>query len=357
MRTRPFVLAAVAASLVLLTAQPASAAGGGHQPTWKLQTSGVTAQLRGLDVVSHRVVWASGSAGTVLRTTDGGKSWHDVSPKGHGTEELEFRDIEAFDAKRAVILSIGNGEDSRIYRTKDGGKTWTDEFRNTVQAAFYDCLAFSDDKRGLALSDPVNGKFGVLATKDGGKTWKATDANRMPAALAGEFAFAASGTCLVAQKGGHAWFATGGGAQTRVFRSTDGGKSWKVTATPRVAGPTAGIYSLAFKNAKHGIAVGGDYEAETARSKIAATTNDGGKTWQLVPDAKSPGGYRSGAAWVSPWLPFALAVGPTGSDYSTDGGRSWKGFDTGTFDSVQCTKAGACWASGAKGRIGKLAIG
>lgn len=353
MTMRPFALAAIAASLVLLTAQPASA--GEHKAlTWQLQDSGTTAQFRGLDAVSHRVAWVSGTAGTVLRTADGGRTWQNVSPQGHGTEELEFRDIEAFDAKHAVILSIGNGEDSRIYRTSDGGKSWKESFRNDVEAAFYDCMAFSDSKHGLALSDPVDGKFRILATKDGGRSWKVNDPKRMPAALEGEFAFAASGTCLVAGRGGHAWFATGGGAQTRVFRSTDGGRSWKVTATPMVAGASAGIYSLAFKNSREGIAVGGDFNAATATDKVAATTKDGGKTWQLAKGY--PGGYRSGSAWVSPWLPVALAVGPTGSDVSTDRGRSWRTFDTGTFDAVQCTSYLTCWASGAKGRIGKLTL-
>ncbi|MBM7784582.1 WD40/YVTN/BNR-like repeat-containing protein [Tenggerimyces flavus] len=353
MTMRPFALVAIAASLVLLTVQPASAGEHKHKLSWQLQSSGTTAQLRGLDPVDHRVAWASGSAGTVLRTVDGGKTWQNVSPKGHGTEELEFRDIEAFDAKRAVILSIGNGPDSRIYRTSDGGKTWKESFRNDVQAAFYDCLAFSDSKHGLALSDPVDGKFRIASTKDGGRSWKVNDPKRMPAALEGEFAFAASGTCLVAGRGGHAWFATGGGAQTRVFRSSDGGRSWKVTATPFVAGPSAGIYSLAFKNSREGIAVGGDYNAATATDRIAAVTKDGGKTWKLAKD--NPGGYRSGSTWVS-WSPVALAVGPTGSDISTDRGRSWREFDTGSFDAVQCTKYATCWASGEKGRIGKLSL-
>src|SRR6185312_4292580 len=96
------------------------------------------------------------------------------------------------------------------------GRTWTETYRNPDPAAFYDCLAFSDSRHGLALGDPVNGHFQLLSTGDGGRHWD-TQAVAIPA-LEGEFAFAASGTCLVAS-GRDAWFATGGGAQARIFHS------------------------------------------------------------------------------------------------------------------------------------------
>src|SRR5687768_1041330 len=102
----------------------------GVAPMWTPTVdSGVTARLRGLSPVSDTIAWASGSAGTVLRTTDAGRSWQLVGPPE--TTDLQFRDIEALDADSAVILSIGPGEASRVYRTDDGGATWTETFRNT----------------------------------------------------------------------------------------------------------------------------------------------------------------------------------------------------------------------------------
>jgi len=89
-------------------------------------------------------------------------------------------------------MTIGNGADSRIYRTVDGGKTWTETFRNTEPTAFYDCLDFKGS-HGLALSDPVGGKFRIASTSNGGKSWKVLPNDGMPAALEGEFAFAGSG--------------------------------------------------------------------------------------------------------------------------------------------------------------------
>jgi len=337
-------LAAVVLSLAVVATVGAF---GKPHPSWELTPTGVTARFRGLAPVSAKVAWAAGSAGTILRTVDGGRTWASVGPPG--VEELQFRDIEAFDAWNAVALTIGEGTDSRIYRTSDGGRSWIEAFRNDEPAAFYDCVTFLDRRRGLALSDPVGGKFRILATADGGRTWTVRDDARMPAALPGEFAFAASGTCLVSA-GGRAFFATGGGERSRVFSSLDFGRGWTVSDSPVPSGPAAGIFSLAFRDPWHGIAVGGDFNPGTAAPDGSATTRNGGRTWTV--SRKVPGEYRSGATFRFGGV--ALAVGPTGSDWSIDGGRTWKRFDTGSFDAVLCARDGSCWASGEKGRIARL---
>ncbi|MEV6342281.1 oxidoreductase [Actinoplanes sp. NPDC051851] len=354
--------------------------GPAHSPTWHLSDTGSTARFRGLAPVSSRVAWAAGSAGTVLRTVDGGRTWSSVGPAA--AADLQFRDIEAFDADHAVALTIGSGTDSRVYTTADGGTTWLESFRNPDPAAFYDCLTFLDPRHGLALSDPVDGRFRILATTDGGRSWSVRPTTGMPEALPGEFAFAASGTCLVsapahdarsatsrdsapapapghdatspvsAPAPGHdAWFATGGGATARVFATHDGGRTWSVSVTPIPSGPSAGVYGLAFRDARHGLAVGGDYATPTSAPSAAASTTDGARSWTV--SRTPPGEYRSGVAWTSA-PDTALAVGPTGSDITHDAGRTWHRFDTGTFDAVACTPDGSCWSSGAEGRVATL---
>ncbi|HET6481587.1 MAG TPA: oxidoreductase [Actinoplanes sp.] len=340
-RTLSIALAGVVAAALV----PAPAQAGGKLG-WELTPTGTAARFRGLAPVSSSVAWVAGSAGTVLRTVDGGRSWASVGPAD--AAGLEFRDITAFDARNAVALTIGNGPDSRLYATSDGGRSWTETFRNADPVAFYDCLTFLDRRHGLALSDPVDGKFRILATRDGGRSWQVQSPAGMPDAVTGEFAFAASGTCLVSA-GGKAMFATGGGAASRVFTSRDGGRHWSVTTTPVPSGPSAGIYSLALKRSGEALAVGGDYTAPTAAPAGAAYLKH--RTWTVARTV--PGEYRSGSAWLGRG-DTALAVGPTGSDISRDGGRSWTRFDTGSFDAVECTADGTCWSSGEKGRVARL---
>src|SRR6476469_1538354 len=147
---------------------------------WIKQNVNTTASFRGLSVVNEKVVWASGTGGTVIRTIDGGKTWNVITVPG--AEKLDFRDIEAFDANTAYILSIGNGENSRIYKTTDGGKKWTEQFRNKNAKAFFDAIACWDGKNCIAMSDPVDHKFVFVETKDGGR-WSPIDTTKMPAAM------------------------------------------------------------------------------------------------------------------------------------------------------------------------------
>jgi photosystem II stability/assembly factor-like uncharacterized protein len=181
----------------------------------------------------------------------------------------------------------------------------------------------------------------------------------MPPALPGEGAFAASGTCLVVAPDGRAWFGSGGAKSARVFRSTDRGRTWTVSETPLAAGtPSAGLFSLAFRDAENGIAVGGDYKDPGRADKpVVALTDDGGRTWRL-PSGSSPGGYRSAVAYVPDTRGRTLvAVGPTGSDISSDGGATWRPLGTMGFHAVGFAGPSAGWAVGEEGLVAKFAEG
>jgi photosystem II stability/assembly factor-like uncharacterized protein len=338
----------LAIAVCTLVATSLAFAGSNRDYSWQLTPTGSTTSIRGLSAVSERVAWVGNDAGMVLRTTDRGATWASVGPPG--AAGLLFRDVEAFDEDTAVILAIGTGPASRIYRTTDGGQTWTLVFQNAEPTAFYDCMAFFDKRRGLALSDPVNGRFRILATNDGGRSWQIVNAD-MPPALPGEFAFAASGQCIATAGGRDAWFGTGGDVVTRVFHSDDRGRTWTVVNTPiRSTLMSGGISALAFRDPRHGIAVGGDFTTGAASFDTVALTNDGGATWQL--NQSAPDELRSGAVWVTGR--DAIIVGPSGSDASFDQGRTWTRFDTGSFHTVDCAGGFACWAAGTQGRAAFL---
>jgi photosystem II stability/assembly factor-like uncharacterized protein len=317
---------------------------------WLPQPSRTDARLRGLCVVNPKVIWASGTKGTYLQTSDGGNVWKASAVPG--ASDLDFRDLHAFDDKTAHLLAIGSGDKSRIYRTTDGGNSWVLSFQNRDPKGFLDALAFWDADHGIALGDPINGRFMILTTDDGGVSWQREPGAALPPVIEGEGAFAASGTCLVVQGERNAWFGTGGG---RVFRSNDRGRSWTVHVTPIAAGnASSGIFSLRFWDANRGIAVGGDYKEPGRAGKVCAITSDGGSTWRL-PRGQEPGGYRSAVFHVPGSRgPTVFAVGPMGSDRSDDGGESWAKLSGEGFHSAAMQSPGAGWAVGENGRITRV---
>ncbi|KAB5566848.1 oxidoreductase [Coniochaeta sp. 2T2.1] len=342
-----------AAAIVAGASLPLSPRLAASSLSWDLLPTNSKAQFRGLSPVSDKIAYVSGTGGTVLRTLDGGATWSSVGPALSPEDSaLEFRDIEAITPDHVALLSIGESTDSRIYVTQDGAETWSQAFTNPEPAAFYDCIAFTSPTHGVAMSDPVDGKFRLVETDDGGASWTRVDPAGMPPAKEGEFGFAASGTCLTAGAGRRMYLASGGVDPGRVFRSGDGGHNWEVTDTPVVGGAAAGVFSVQFRDAKHGIAVGGDYTAPNGSVNTAAWSNDGGATWTA--SSVFPGGYRSGSAFVPGLCGVAIAVGTTGSDVTFDWGKTWATFDNGTFDAVQCPQPGVCWASGSGGRVAKL---
>jgi photosystem II stability/assembly factor-like uncharacterized protein len=342
-------LSTVAAAVILATA-------GSSTQQWESQRSGTDAKLRGISAVSDTVAWASGARGTILRTIDGGRVWQALTIPG--TSDLDFRDIDAFSDSVAYVLSIGNGPASRIYKTTDGGQTWTLQFQNADPGAFFDAMAFWDEQRGIAFSDSVAGQFVIMRTVDGGAHWTRIPPDSLPAALENEGAFAASGTNVAMSGTRSVWIGTGAAARARVLRSADAGATWAVADTPLAAGTSSGIYSIAFRDARHGVIVGGDYNKEEEAVDNAAFTSDGGRTWKA---ATGLSGYRSvvaplpGGRGARVWL----ALGPTGTDVSSDDGKTWRQMSSVGFDTVSVARGDGgpvVFAAGANGRIGRLNV-
>lgn len=361
--TLPLVMSALLAAGLAVAPVTGAAAGdrGGHpggpaSVTWRESVVDADQSFRGLDAVSRRTAWVSGGSATegapgrIFRTTDGGRSWADVTPAG--TEGLLFRDVEASSARRATVLAIGPGDASRIYRTADGGATWDLAFVNDDPAAFYDCMAFyPGGKRGLVMSDPVDGKFRILATRDFGASWSVLPSDGMPDA-ATEYGFAASGDCLVTA-GRSAYFGSGGGL-ARVFRSDDFGRTWTATDSTIPAGESAGVFALAFERSGKGIAVGGDF-AEPADGVDAVAVTRTGRAWA---NAGDPAHLAEDVAFLPGRHRAVLIVGESGdvmgTSVSLDGGRSWRQVSETGYHALDCTRDGACWAAGGDGRVAVL---
>jgi photosystem II stability/assembly factor-like uncharacterized protein len=317
---------------------------------WEPQTSGVTARLRGVSAVSDRVAWASGARGTVVRTADGGATWTKLTVPDTGT--LDFRDVDAVSETTAYILSIGAGQLSRIFKTIDAGATWTPQFVNDDPKAFFDAMAFWDAQHGLAFSDSADGRFVIITTADGGRTWTRVPADALPPALPNEGAFAGSGTNIAVGRDGRAWIGTGAAATSRMLVTADRGAHWRVADTPVASAESSGIFSVAFRDPRHGITAGGDYRKESDAIDNAAVTADGGLTWTKMTGL---GGFRSVVAFVPRSPSSWIAVGPQGADWSDDDGRTWTPIEGAGYHAFAFSPTGRVgWGVGEGGRIARL---
>ena len=331
-----------------------------HQPKLTSQNSGTTQGLIAVSPVNPGVVWASGRGGTFVVTTDGGDHWRaGVVP---GAEAVQFRDVQGVSDKVAYLQSIGsNPTDFRIYKTIDGGATWTLEFQNQNPGAFYDCFAFWTPKRGISHSDSVNGVFPDLRTTDG-VTWQDISSN-MPPALPGEASFASSGTCVATQGGQNAWIATGGATAARVLATRDQGDTWNAYDTPLVSSPSAGAFTVAFRDPWHGIVGGGDLDPGDPNNAKTAVSSDGGVTWKLTNSPPVTGaifglsyvGQRGGDQSAGGAVVITANTG--GAAWTPDEGNTWfplvgvTGYWAVAFASPQ-----AGWLVGTGGTILKISF-
>jgi photosystem II stability/assembly factor-like uncharacterized protein len=325
-----------------------AAAAAATVPAWAPQTSGSTAELRGIAVRDGTRAWATGAEGTVLRTRDG-RSWEKVPISGG--EKLDFRDVEILSDGAVLLMAAGPGELSRIYRSADDGRTWTLVHTNPDEEGFYDAIAFWDDKTGIVLGDPVGGRFVVRLTSDGGRSWAAPPPGTMPEAFPGEGAFAASGTCLTVKKGSReGWFVTGGARMSRVFRTYDRGVAWSSSPNPVPAGnASSGLFSVAFLDAKTGFAAGGNYKEPGLAALNGSRSENGGRTWTPAPISES--GFFSAVVAVPGVSARLLAVGPTGTAVSDDRGQTWRKVEATPLNAVAFSDADTGWAVGPKGTI------
>jgi photosystem II stability/assembly factor-like uncharacterized protein len=351
---------------------------GSARGQWDVLPSGSAADLRGVHAIGHGVAWASGTEGTVLRTTDDGKSWQRCATP-RGAEKLDFRAVQAFDDSKAIVMSSGKGILSQLFETNDGCKSWRLLFTNPDPDGFWDALQFPDRKDGYILGDPVRGSMTLWHSTDSGKQWAHARIEGGLDVSGDTAAFAASNSGLMVDDGQFvAGFVTGGAHPSLFWRPIElvlkpsGWKPslyWSRVELPLAKGATAGGFSIAYSPDldllgstrpalfKRIVIVGGDFKKPDESAGTAVFTIDGGQGWFAA--KTPPHGYRSAVAYdrkANAWI----TVGPNGTDVSTDDGRNWRPLRPnaalhGSADADQHWNALSLpFVVGPQGRIGKL---
>ena len=290
-----------------------------------------------------------GTKGTVIRSTDAGVTWNVDTVPGAG--RFDFRGVAAVDSVTAYA-AVSSADTARIYTTVDGGRTWRLQYRDERPGVFLDGVACWRLQRCIAVGDPIGGHFLILTTNDAGVHWTQRDSSTTPRARVGEAAFAASNTTLIVGSGGRAWLGTGGGSSTRVWRTSDYGLTWRFAETPITAGvASAGIFSLAFCDELHGVAVGGNYRAPDSTGAHVALSADGGETW-TAGDSSHATPYLSGAACIASkqGARTVVGVGPSGTFITADGAHWEKGAQEG-LNAVAALLRGRLVAVGGNGVV------
>jgi photosystem II stability/assembly factor-like uncharacterized protein len=366
--TRPLVSAVLLLTLCPLalgTAAPAQtrpaaeahAAAPADSSPWQLQPSGTTTGLRGIHAVSSQIAWASGTGGTILRTTDGGRHWQRCATPPEAAQ-LDFRGIWAWSATTAMAMSSGPGALSRLYKTTDGCASWELLETNSSKQGFWDAMVFQTGnfgfaiggaRTGIMIGDPVHGRFETQVMFLG-HGWFTDDA--ACTATPGEAAFAASNSSVVVFGNRRYILGTGGKGGPHALISPlllgqPPTNPCLAVPVPIAGGtPSSGVFSLAFRDLHHGVAVGGDYTQPNNPHGTAAWSSDGGRHWHAA--SHPPHGYRSAVAW-DPAAHAWIAAGTNGSDISYDGGRTWQPFGNGNWNALSLP-----WIVGPNGRIARL---
>ncbi|EMB17311.1 sialidase family protein [Rhodopirellula europaea] len=324
---------------------------------WIVSETGTNVSLRSLSAVDDEVIWASGAAATVIRSTDGGETWKACGPEGYG--ELEFRCVCAFSANVACIGSAGTP--AVLLRTEDGGDSWMETYRAESNAAFFDAMKFWDADRGMAFSDPVDGRLLVVETKDGGKSWQKLN-TQLPLARTGEAAFAASNSSLLLGEDGRLWCGTGGAESdtSRLYTRSGWNEPWVTVNAPMPSSQASGIFAICRGPESDGhdgsgplVCVGGDYRATETSEITACISHDDGNSWRTI--AEQPASFRSAVVSIpadSSQAKGMIAVGPAGTDFSADG-DTWQPLSDTGFHCLSVGKT-QIFACGSDGRFGRL---
>jgi photosystem II stability/assembly factor-like uncharacterized protein len=256
----------------------------------------------------------------VYRSNDAGKTWKNIGLKD--TQHIPRVLIDPRNPDVVLVAALGHpfapNTERGVYRTTDGGKTWTkvlyvDDHTGATDLAYAPsnpqivfAAMYQVERQPWAFSSGGPGS-GLYRSTDGGATWKKLAGNGLPEGLLGKIGVSVSGAdpdrvyaLIEAEKGG-------------LYRSDDGGDKWARTNDDERYRQRAWYFSHVFADPRNADTV---YVLNTGMFR----STDAGKTFALLP---APHGDHHGL-WIDPANPQRMINGDDGgATISIDGGKNW----------------------------------
>lgn len=288
------------------------------QPKLEVLNTNVNSLIIGLEKFNDSTAWASGTAATILKTTDAGENW--TSFNYPEIDSLQFRDIQPISDKEAIVLSAGEGELSKIFYFHEQSG-WNQVFQMQNAEGFIDAVQFWGNGQGLVYGDAIDSLAYILKTTNFGRSWERIPT--APMANEGEGGFASSGSNILIEEGGEAWIATGANGSARVFYTQDYGRSWEVKSTPMITGEFAGLTAIKKTPGKLWI-TGGDLAIADQVLDNVFFSEDNGNNWTALPQHNLKGSFYGLAVTNYLENDFVIACGPNGAEIWLGDQQKWQ---------------------------------
>lgn len=294
----------------------------------------------------HRIgkhIVASGTNGGIYQSTDNGEHWNKITGPENSLD-LQFRDIQLLSNGGLVVMSAGEGDNSRIYRT-DNGKNWHLQIVGTRATTFYDCMHFVNEQQGWLYGDSDEEGLFILATIDGGRHWERQKLTLE--AQAGEGGFASSGTCLNKGHDNNIYIGTGNALTPRVLSKN--GPNWQSLDTPFLGGEAAGVFSV--QQTGSWLYIFGGSLKEQQNPAKAQRYNLTTKQWDSLPEVPLKGAvYGSGLINNNNKIKVLIA-NPQGVSLWQEGAKSWTMLSKNNIWSLACDDNLGCVGVGKDGVV------